>query len=120
MTPPRLHHAHVFYSEGEEAAARQFYGGLLGLPEIERPPTLADRAGLWFEAGGGQVHLSVDPDLGLHPRRHFALRVDDLDALVARLRAAGSRFEEAIPIPGWRRLYVFDPFGNKIELDEIP
>jgi len=29
-------------------------------------------------------------------------------------------FEEATPIPGWRRCYVFDPFGNKIELDQIP
>ena len=37
-----------------------------------------------------------------------------------RLRQRGARFEEATPIPGWRRCYVFDPFGNKIELDEIP
>jgi hypothetical protein len=36
------------------------------------------------------------------------------------LREHGARFEEATPIPGWRRRYVFDPFGNKIELDEIP
>ncbi len=120
MTPPRLHHAHVFYSEGEEAAARRFYGGLLGLPEIERPLTLADRASLSLRGGRRTGAPLRRPDLGLHPRRQFALRVDDLDALVARLRAAGARFEEAIPIPGWRRLYVFDPFGNKIELDEIP
>ena len=37
-----------------------------------------------------------------------------------RLRKVDARFEEATPIPGWRRCYVFDPFGNKIELDEIP
>jgi predicted enzyme related to lactoylglutathione lyase len=47
------------------------------------------------------------------------LRVDDLDATVAKLRAAGARFEDADPIPGWRRTYVMDPVGNKIELDEI-
>jgi catechol 2,3-dioxygenase-like lactoylglutathione lyase family enzyme len=66
------------------------------------------------------VHLSADRELGLHPRRHFALRVDDLDSIVAKLRGAGASFEDADPIPGWRRTYVMDPFGNKIELDEIP
>jgi catechol 2,3-dioxygenase-like lactoylglutathione lyase family enzyme len=68
----------------------------------------------------GHVHLSADDELGLHPRRHFALRVDDLAAITSRLRAAGASFEAADPIPGWRRTYVLDPFGNKIELDEIP
>ena len=118
--PTSLHHAQVFYPPGEEANARAFYGEGLGLVELTRPSTLAaERAGLWYEAGPGHVHLSADRDLGLHPRRHFALRVDDLDALRARLAARGARFEEATPIRGWRRCYVFDPFGNKIELDEI-
>jgi len=115
-----LHHAQVFYPPGEEARARKFYGDTLGLEELERPVTLRDRAGIWYSAPPGHVHLSADRELGLHPRRHFALRVDDLDATVARLRAAGAQFEEADPIPGWRRTYVMDPFGNKIELDQIP
>jgi catechol 2,3-dioxygenase-like lactoylglutathione lyase family enzyme len=109
----------VFYPPGEEARARQFYGEALGLVELERPVTLFN-AGIWYAAPPGHVHLSADAELALHPRRHFALRVDDLDATVANLRASGARFEEAEPIPGWRRTYVFDPFGNKIELDEIP
>jgi len=115
-----LHHAQVFYPPGEEARARKFYGETLGLAELERPVTLRDRAGIWYSAPPGHVHLSADRELGLHPRRHFALRVDDLDALRGRLSSHGARFEEADPIPGWRRCYVFDPFGNKIELDEIP
>ena len=118
--PISLHHAQVFYQPGGEAEARDFYAKGLGLAEIERPATLADRDGLWFEAGQGQVHLSAQDDLALHGRRHFALKVDDLDALRAHLAKQGARFEEATPIPGWRRCYVFDPFGNKIELDEIP
>lgn len=118
--PISLHHAQVFYPPGEEAQARDFYGKALGLEEIRRPETLSDRDGIWFSAPPGHVHLSADSDLGLHPRRHFALRVDDLGAIRNRLRGRGARFEEATPIPGWRRCYVFDPFGNKIELDEIP
>ena len=90
--PISLHHAQVFYPPGEEAKARAFYGTALGLAEITRPVALSERDGLWFAAGEGQVHLSAQAD---------------------------ARFEEATPIPGWRRCYVFDPFGNKIELDEI-
>jgi catechol 2,3-dioxygenase-like lactoylglutathione lyase family enzyme len=111
-----LHHAQVFYPPGEEARARKFYGETLGLAEIERPVTLRDRSGIWYSAPPGHVHLAADRELGLH----LALRVDDLDATVAKLRTAGARFEDADPIPGWRRTYVIDPFGNKIELDEIP
>ena len=117
---PALHHVQVFYPPGEAARARRFYGETLGLEEIERPSTLRDRAGIWYAAPPGHVHLSAESALALHPRRHFALRVADLNALVAKLRAAQARFEDADPIPGWRRTYVFDPFGNKIELDEIP
>ena len=118
--PISLHHAQVFYPPGEEPKARSFYGNALGLAEIERPRSLRARDGLWFEAGTGQVHLSAQQDLALHGRRHFALKVDDLDQIRGRLSSFGARFEEATPIPGWRRCYVFDPFGNKIELDEIP
>ena len=84
--PISLHHAQVFYPPGEEAQARDFYGKALGLEEIHRPETLSDREGIWFSAPPGHVHLSADKDLGLHPRRHFALRVDDLDATRNRLR----------------------------------
>lgn len=113
-----LHHAQVFYPADGQAAARRFYVDLLGLTELARPATLPSD-GLWFEvSGGGQVHLSVETDLHIHPRRHFALRVDDLARASAQLAAAGVRFEEATEIPGWKRCYVFDPFGNKIELDQ--
>ena len=114
-----LHHVQVFYPAGEEARARRFYGENLGLREIPRPASLADRAGIWYELGDAHIHLSADDDLALHPRRHFGVRVDDLDGAIGLLRQAGASFEETTPIPGWRRVYVFDPFGNKIELDEI-
>lgn len=120
MPQPSLHHAQVFYPAGQEARARDFYVGQLGLEEIPRLTEGSGRPGLWFAAGDGQIHLSVEEDLHLHPRRHFALRVSELARLVASLRASGVRLEEADPIPGWRRIYCFDPFGNKIELDEIP
>ena len=119
MRQPSLHHAQVFYPAGQEARARAFYLDRLGLTEIPRLTEGSGRPGLWFAAGEGQIHLSVEADLHLHPRRHFALRVTDLDRLVASLRESGVPLEEADPIPGWQRIYCFDPFGNKIELDQI-
>jgi hypothetical protein len=123
FVPISLHHAQVFYPPGEEAQARAFYGKTLGLNEIRRPETLSDREGIWYSAPPRHVHLSADRDLALHPRRHFALRVDDLDALRNRLRRCYCGVREAhTPSSRGRRRppeYVFDPFGNKIELDEI-
>jgi catechol 2,3-dioxygenase-like lactoylglutathione lyase family enzyme len=123
--PISPHHAQVFYPPGEEAQARDFYGKGLGLDEIRLPETLADRGGIWYLAPPGDVHRSADDDLRLHPRRRLALRVDDLDVMRNRLRRrcyCGVR-EAHTPSSRRRRRppeYVFDPFGNKIELDEIP
>ena len=115
-----LHHAQVFYPAGEEARARRFYIEQLGLTEIPRPASLRGQPGIWFEVpGGAHVHLAVEDDLALHPRRHFALQVDDIVRMRLDLEARGVRLEEAAEITGWTRCYVFDPFGNKIELDQI-
>ena len=128
-----LHHAQVFYPAGEEARARRFYyaaakpsrgascayADQLGLREIERPASLRGQPGLWFAVpGGAHVHLAVETDLALHPRRHFALRVDDAPRMRRELEAQGVRSEDATEITGWTRCYVFDPFGSKIELDQ--
>ena len=116
-----LHHAQVFYPAGEEARARHFYSDQLGLPELPRPASLRGQPGLWFAVpDGSHVHLAVEPDLALHPRRHFALRVDDVTRMRRELEAEGVASEDATLITGWTRCYVFDPFGNKIELDEVP
>jgi catechol 2,3-dioxygenase-like lactoylglutathione lyase family enzyme len=122
FVPISLHHAQVFYPPGEEAQARAFYGKALGLNEIRRPETLSDRVGVWYSAPPGHVHLAAGRDLAPHPRRHFALRVDDLEAMRNRLRCYWGVREAHTPSSQGRRRppeYVFDPFGNKIELDEI-
>jgi catechol 2,3-dioxygenase-like lactoylglutathione lyase family enzyme len=115
-----LHHAHVLCPPGGEAQARRFYVQQLGLRERPKPDSLRDQGGCWFAApDGGEVHITPERDLGLHPRRHFALRVDDVATMRTALEGEGVRSEDAIEIPGVRRCYVFDPFGNKVELHEI-
>jgi catechol 2,3-dioxygenase-like lactoylglutathione lyase family enzyme len=111
-----IEHVQLTMPVGEEAAARRFYGRLLGLPETPKPPMLAARGGCWFEAPGVKVHLGVEADFRPAKKAHPALLVDDLAALVALLKAAGLTVTPDDPIEGRERGYVSDPFGNQIEL----
>ena len=97
-----------------EAEVVEWYGDCLGLERIEKPEG-ARPAGAWFSAGGREIHVSVD-EHNPPKHAHFGLVVDDLDALVQRLREAGVHIEQARPITGRRRLYTRDPAGNRIEL----
>lgn len=103
---------------GQEAAAREFYEGLLGLPEQPKPPHLAVRGGCWFEGDGVKIHLGVEQDFRPARKAHPALLVSDLPALVEALRAADVRLVDDEPLDGYDRVYCDDPFGNRLELME--
>jgi catechol 2,3-dioxygenase-like lactoylglutathione lyase family enzyme len=116
-----LHHAQVAAPPGCEAAARAFFGGLLGLEEIEKPPLLAVRGGCWFSLGHGELHVGVEDPFRPAAKAHPALLVDStdaLEALAASLGAAGVdvSWADNAEIPGQRRFHVSDPWGNRLEL----
>jgi catechol 2,3-dioxygenase-like lactoylglutathione lyase family enzyme len=113
-----LHHVQLAAPAGSEDALRAFYGGLLGLPEVPKPPGLAARGGAWFRSAGVELHLGVEE--GFRPARkaHPGLLVDGLDALAARLAVAGVDVVWDGDFPGYRRCYVADPVGNRLELLE--
>lgn len=103
---------------GEEERARDFYSGLLGIPEVPKPPHLAARGGCWFERGALKIHLGVESDFRSARKAHPALRIEGLAELVGLLGARGFRVVEDQPLEGYSRVYVDDPFGNRIELME--
>jgi catechol 2,3-dioxygenase-like lactoylglutathione lyase family enzyme len=114
-----LNHVQLAIPTGEEERARKFYADLLGFTEVPKPPELAARGGAWFEAGSVRLHLGVDVDF--HPARkaHPAFVVDELNALITRLRDSGREVDTSQPpLDGYQRAHVFDPFGNRIELME--
>ncbi|HEV8582464.1 MAG TPA: VOC family protein [Thermoanaerobaculia bacterium] len=113
-----LHHLQLAIPRGAEDTARAFYAGVLGLRETAKPPNLARRGGVWFALGALQLHLGVEDDF--HPARkaHPALLVEDLAAMVERCRQAGVPVAADEPLPGFDRVYIADPFGNRIELLE--
>jgi catechol 2,3-dioxygenase-like lactoylglutathione lyase family enzyme len=103
---------------GEEDRGRAFYVDLLGLIEIPKPASLAERGGLWFRIGALELHLGVEDDFHPAKKAHPGLLVDDLLSLVARLEATGHATKRDDRLEGYDRAYVNDPFGNRIELLE--
>jgi catechol 2,3-dioxygenase-like lactoylglutathione lyase family enzyme len=115
----RLTHVNITIPKGGEDAARSFYSGLLGLREIPKPEAIRGRGGVWFDAGGIDLHLSVEEHrAGPDTYRHFGLESSDVVELRARLKAAGVAIDEGRPAP-WQRFFVSDPFGNRIEIHEL-
>jgi catechol 2,3-dioxygenase-like lactoylglutathione lyase family enzyme len=113
-----IDHVQLAMPAGGEYEARRFYGTLLGIPEIPKPPELAKRGGAWFETPTVKVHLGVDVDFRPARKAHAGLLVRNLHALIQQLRGAGIEVREDDPLPGYSRVYVDDPFGNRLELME--
>jgi catechol 2,3-dioxygenase-like lactoylglutathione lyase family enzyme len=113
-----LHHVQLAAPAGAEDRLRAFYGGLLGMTELTKPPELAARGGAWFRSGSAELHLGVEAEFRPARKAHPGLLVDDLDALAARLTAAGHAVRWDDLFPGHRRCYVDDPCGNRLELLE--
>lgn len=113
-----LSHINVSMPKGGEEKARSFYSGLLGLKEIPKPEPLRVRGGVWFDAGGLDVHVSVqESGWEADAQRHFGLDCADVEGLRAKLKAAGVETDDGRPAP-WKRFFLRDPFGNRIEIHE--
>ena len=118
----------VRYIVDDVDTAIDFYSGQLGFHQEMHPaPTFAmlsrgDLRLVLTAPGGGPGGGQAMPD-GSFPEpggwNRFQLEVDDLDALVGRLRDDGARFRnEIVEGVGGRQILVEDPAGNPVELFE--
>jgi catechol 2,3-dioxygenase-like lactoylglutathione lyase family enzyme len=114
-----LHHLQIAMPKGGEAAAREFYGTVLGLQEVEKPEVLRGRGGLWFEAGAVRIHLGIEEPFVAAKKAHPGLRVASLAEAEAWLQARAVPFRRDQDLPDMRRVHVEDPFGNRLELLEL-
>src|SRR5215207_7027194 len=114
-----LDHVQVAAPPGCEREARSFYGELLGLPELPKPAGLQGGGGVWFAAGVQELHVGVAEDFAPARKAHPGLRLDSeasLDAVAGALTTAGAAVEWDDCIPGRRRFFTSDPWGNRVEL----
>jgi len=116
-----IDHVQIAAPAGCEDEARRFYGELLGLEEVAKPPVLTARGGVWFRVGRQELHVGVAEPFLPATKAHPAFRVssvDELERLAARFAADGVAVVRPEPeeIPDTRRIFVHDPWGNRVEL----
>lgn len=120
MTILSIDHIQIAMPEGKEELAREFYGSLLGLSEVSKPESLAGRGGVWFEGQRLKVHLGVDPNFTSAQKAHPGFKVSDVGALSEELQKNGYSVKVGSSLPGIRRIFTNDPFGNRVEfLQEV-
>jgi catechol 2,3-dioxygenase-like lactoylglutathione lyase family enzyme len=113
-----LDHAQITVAADDVDATLAFYEKVLGL---ERIPKSNSRTGGWFAVGDRQLHVGAEAsatrELNGASKRHVCFRVEDVDAAERRLRAAGvAIIADEDPAPGWKRFYIRDPGGNRVEI----
>ncbi|MGB8907459.1 MAG: VOC family protein [Candidatus Cybelea sp.] len=112
-------HIQLAMPAGLENEARGFYRDLLGMSEVQKPPELVERGGVWFRSDRVFVHIGVDPDFRPALKAHPGFVCNDFAGLVLRLRSQDVEILNGEPLEdGRRHCYVADPFGNRIELIE--
>jgi catechol 2,3-dioxygenase-like lactoylglutathione lyase family enzyme len=115
-----IDHVQIAIPMAGEDRARAFYSSILGFTEIEKPPQMAERKSIWFVAGAVNLHLGIEVDFTPAKRAHPAFVVQGLDAILAACERAGITTKPDTSFNGFRRVHVFDPFGNRLELMERP
>lgn len=115
-----IDHVQLAAPEGCETAARHFYNGLLGWPEIPKPEALKKRGGVWFQCGTHQVHIGIQKQFVPATKAHPAFQVKNLDELRSHFIQKNIQVidDEARMLEGVKRFYINDPFGNRIEFLE--
>jgi catechol 2,3-dioxygenase-like lactoylglutathione lyase family enzyme len=112
----RLHHAQITIPKGAEDEARQFYCTVLGLREIEKPDSLKGRGGFWLELGDQQIHVGTEDGVDrTQTKAHLAYEVDDIDSWMRLMQEHNIEIGDSVPIPGFERFEIRDPFGNRVE-----
>jgi glyoxylase I family protein len=109
---------HVSLNVSDTGRALGFYRDVLGMSLLARPDF--SFGGAWLDAGNGrQIHL-IEAEVPAHHGQHVAFRVDDVDAVVAALRAAGVDVRDPKPVGGtaMRQTFTHDPDGNLLEFTQ--
>ncbi|MGG1674441.1 VOC family protein [Neobacillus sp. NRS-1170] len=118
FTIKKIDHVQLAGPKGCEEAAREFFGEILGLTEVEKPEELKKRGGVWFEFGTFQIHIGVEEPFAPAKKAHPAFVVENIEDLKAHFQEKQVDFTSDENLPGASRIHVHDPFGNRMEFLE--
>ncbi|WP_144510471.1 VOC family protein [Bacillus sp. FJAT-22090] len=113
-----IDHVQLAAPKGSEAIAKRFFGEILGFQEVEKPELLKRKGGVWFEFGKYQIHIGIEEPFAPAKKAHPAFQVESLEALKIHLTQNEVSYTVDTDLPGANRIYVHDPFGNRIEILE--
>lgn len=113
-----IDHIQLAAPKGSEEAAREFFKGILGLEEMEKPEKLKRNSGVWFRLGNQQIHIGVEEPFVPAKKAHPAFEVENLAELKLHFMEHGIEVIDDANLPGANRIYVSDTFGNRIEILE--
>jgi predicted enzyme related to lactoylglutathione lyase len=112
-----INHVQITVPPGNAERVRDFYGGLLQMPELQIPPALQKFGLIWFKAGDREIHVGVEENVNrLATHAHVAYQVADVAKWRQRLVEAGLALVEQPKIAGYDRFHFTDPFGNRVEM----
>ena len=114
----RIDHIQLAAPIGSEDEARSFFQGVLSLDEVEKPHELKKNGGVWFSNGHIHIHVGIEEPFIPAKKAHPAFEVSDIDALASHIIEKGVSIQEDHRLPGAKRFYVNDPFGNRLEFLE--
>lgn len=112
-----IHHVQICIPRDKEKDAKTFYQDILQLEEITKPEALQKNGGMWFQIGHQELHIGVE-DQTLKGKHHPAFFVESLQEFRDHLIFHAIQIQEELPIPGFNRFSIRDPFGNRIEFIE--
>lgn len=113
-----IDHVQLAAPKGSEAIAKQFFGEILGFQEVEKPAVLKKKGGVWFQFGSYQIHIGIEEPFAPAKKAHPAFSIENLEALKIHLTKNEISFTVDTDLPGANRIYLNDPFGNRIEILE--
>lgn len=111
----RIDHIQLAAPIGSEEKARSFYQDILSLQEVEKPEALKKNGGVWFSNGEVHIHIGIEEPFIPAKKAHPAFEVTDVEEFASHLQAMGVEIQKDDRLPGAKRFYVYDPFGNRLE-----
>lgn len=111
----RIDHIQLAAPIGSEEKARSFYQDILSLQEVEKPEALKKNGGVWFSNGEVHIHIGIEEPFVPAKKAHPAFEVTDVEEFASHLQAMGVEIQKDDRLPGAKRFYVYDPFGNRLE-----